>query len=82
MKQRKTFELSNLLATMLHESRGGNKQFVKDCILQIEYETGVSPTNLVEMLKESAESKGTVKQLTYRIIGDMQRRKLSTAFIL
>jgi hypothetical protein len=80
--KRKVFDLSNLLISMFETMRDDKKSAVKKYLETLTDETGIGLDEIANMVKECADSNSTLKNLWYRIIGNMQKRNQLTDHIV
>jgi len=80
--KRKPYKLGDVLLDLFKALREENKDILRECLESIENHTGVSLEKLQDMVKEGSAYNETVAQLRYRIIGDMQKRRINTSFII
>jgi hypothetical protein len=84
----KLFDLGSTLFQMSDailnrgEDPEGKDRIVSNSLLEIEKKTGVNSEKLKEMEKRCADENMGLGNLRMMIIGDMQKRKVSTAFII
>jgi len=84
-KNRKPYKLGDALLDLFDTARNPgavDHEAMLGYALEISANTGVEPAALAEFIKEAVSRGETIAQLRYRIIGDMQKRKMETSFII